>query len=311
MRRKEITGVILAAGYGSRIKQLSTHLPKPMLPICNKPILQYHVEMMRDLGIKRIIIVVGHLKELIMDAFGDGSRLGVKIDYVEQKDILGIAHAAAQVENELDSPFMMTLGDIFFVPKDLDRLVETFRSYDVASVLAVKREPRPEYIRRNFAVQVTDGRLVRRVIEKPRYVENDLKGCGMYLFSLNIFDAIRRTPRTAMRDEYEITDSIQILIDDGFPVFAEEVIIDDINITYVEDLLNCSQMWMKYLETDNVVADSARLADGVRLESCVIGENVQIDQPILVKNSVIFPGERITEKEDVLDCVVTEGRQVR
>lgn len=310
MAGNKLTGVILAAGMGSRIQWLSTRLPKPLLPIGNKPILQYHIEMMRGLDIRRIVIVVGHLKEKIIETFGDGSRLGVQLDYVEQKQRLGIAHAVAQVEDRVDGPFLLTLGDIFFVPRGLDRLVETFGRYEVASVLAVKREPEPQYIRRNFAVLLTEGRLVRRVIEKPRHVVNDLKGCGMYLFSLNIFDAIRRTPRTAMRDEYEITDSIQILIDDGYPVFAEDVVDKDMNITYARDVLVCSQMWMKHVGTPNIIADSARLVEGVRVENSVIGDDVKIDYPLLVKDAVIFPSQHITGKDDIVNCIVAEGQRI-
>ena len=108
-------GVILAAGAGSRIHPLSFSYPKPLLPICNKPIIQYQIESMIDMGIREIFIVCGHLKEKLREHFQDGKGLDIKIRYVEQEKPLGIAHALAKVEGYIDSPFLLFLGDIFFI----------------------------------------------------------------------------------------------------------------------------------------------------------------------------------------------------
>ena len=78
LREDEFLGVILAAGVGRRIKPLSLMIPKPLLPVCNKPIMQYQIEEMQNLGIKKIIIVIGHLKNKIRDYFKDGKSLGVE-----------------------------------------------------------------------------------------------------------------------------------------------------------------------------------------------------------------------------------------
>ena len=95
-KKNEITGVVLAAGLGSRIKPLSFDTPKPLLPVCNKPIMQYQIEAMAAIGITNVIVVVGHLKEKISDTSGDGAWLGVNIRYIEQEKALGIAHAVGQ-----------------------------------------------------------------------------------------------------------------------------------------------------------------------------------------------------------------------
>src|SRR3989338_6127976 len=105
LKDTEFLGVILAAGVCRRIKPLSLMIPKPLLPVCNKPIMQYQIEEMKNLGIKRIIIVIGHLKNKIRDYFKDGKNLGVEISYVEQRQALGIAHEVGQLENYIQSPF--------------------------------------------------------------------------------------------------------------------------------------------------------------------------------------------------------------
>ena len=116
------------------------------------------------------------------------------------------------------------------------------------AVLAVKEENDPELVKRNFAVILNEDGTVKRVIEKPKSVNSTLKGCGLYLFDLSIFDAIRRTPRTAMRDEYEITDSIQILINDGYRVGTASIIEEDVNLTYPRDLWECNLRQLKKVD---------------------------------------------------------------
>jgi dTDP-glucose pyrophosphorylase len=300
-----LLGVILAAGKGSRIQPLNLYLPKPLLPVCNKPIIQYQLEDMRQIGVQDVIIVVGHLKEEIVSYFGDGSALGLHIRYVEQRETLGIAHAVAQLEAEVSSPFMLFLGDIFLVPKDLSAMVRMFWERRAGAVLAVKREDNPEYVRRNFAVILHASGTVTRVIEKPRYVTNNLKGCGVYIFDLAIFDAIRRTPRTAQRDEYEITNSIQILIDDGYPVYPADVIEWDMNITFACDLLTCNCNQLKRLGKPSLIGRDTHIHPGATIVGSVLGDGVVVEAPIAIRDSLVFPGVRMATKQDITSMLIT------
>jgi dTDP-glucose pyrophosphorylase len=302
---QQLTGVILAAGKGSRIQPLNLYMPKPLLPVCNKPIIQYQLEDMRRIGVRNVLMVVGHLKEEIISYFGDGSALGLNIHYVDQQQTLGIAHAVAQLESQVDSPFILFLGDIFLVPKDLQVMERMFWERRAGAVLAVKRETNPEYIRRNFTVILHASGSVTRVIEKPRYLTNDLKGCGVYIFDLSIFDAIRRTPRTAQRDEYEITNSIQILIDDGFPVYPADVIDWDMNITFACDLLECNLSQLQRLGESSLTGAGVQVHPDAVLQGSVLGDNVIVEQPILIKDSLIFPGTRLSGRQSVERMVLT------
>jgi len=302
---QSLTGVILAAGKGSRIRPLNLYMPKPLLPVCNKPIIQYQLEDMREIGVQEVIIVVGHLKEEIISYFGDGSPLGLRIRYVEQQEALGIAHAVAQLESELQTPFILLLGDIFLVPKDLKAMERMFWQRRAGAVLAVKRETNPEYIRRNFAVILHASGTVTRVIEKPRYLGTDLKGCGVYIFDLAIFDAIRRTPRTAQRDEYEITNSIQILIDDGYPVYPAEAIEWDMNITFASDLLECNRNQLKRLGKPYLVGKDTSVHPGAVIEGSVLGDRVTVENPITLKDSLIFSDVHVTSEQDIEYSLLT------
>jgi len=301
-----MVGVILAAGKGSRMYPFSASLPKPLLPVCNKPLLAYHIEAMASLGIREVFIVIGHHGFEIVKALGAGDRDGVKIHYVDQEETIGIAHAVGKLEAYLDSPFLLFLGDIYFQTSELGRMLQTFGQGDVNAVLATKEESDPAAIRRNFAVIEGDDGFVRRVIEKPRHIVNTLKGCGLYLFDLHIFDAIRRTPRTAMRDEYEITDSIQILIDDGFKVKSLPVVEEDLNLTFPADLLSLNLAVLRKRGQTSCIGRSVRMHANARIADSVVGDDAEIEQPISIRESLVFSGARVRSGQDIHHSIVTE-----
>ncbi|MBM3977223.1 MAG: hypothetical protein FJ299_09560 [Planctomycetes bacterium] len=291
--RSELQGVILAAGKGTRIQPFSQQTPKPMLPILDRPLLVWQIEAMRELGIRDIVVVIGHLGHQIVSALGDGAKLGVRLSYVEQETMLGIAHAVRQLEPAVDRPFLLFLGDIFFETRNLGSMLEMYGREGVHGVLAVKREPSKDAIRRNFTVDLDERGFVRRVIEKPRDPRTDLKGCGLYLFHPNIFDAVRRTPRTALRDEYELTDSIQIFIDYGYGVLPAEVVERDLNLSTPSDLLDLNLHVLSKSGRANLVQDGAEVAPTARLSRCVVHAGAKIGAGVELDACLVLGGELI------------------
>lgn len=300
MTGDRIIGVILAAGRGVRMEPFSSSYPKPILPICNKPLLVYQIESMREIGIEDIIIVVGYKGYEITRVLGNGEQFGVNIRYVDQESTLGIAHAVGKLEPFITSPFLLFLGDIFFFTSDLQVMVDMMSGDSATAVLAVKVEEDTEAIKRNFAIMLNDDRSVRRVIEKPRYTQNKLKGCGLYLFDLPIFDAIRRTPRTAMRDEYEITESIQLLIDDYPPVRVAEVVEWDVNLTNPGDLLRVNLFYLDKLGKETIIGEGVKIHPEATLKNAVVGEGAVVENPISITNSVIL-SETVVKSQNPID----------
>lgn len=298
-------GVILAAGHGSRMGPFGERLPKPVAPICNKPLLAYQLEHMRTLGVEEAIIVIGHLGHVITEQIGDGGAYGVRVRYVEQQKRLGLAHAVGQLERHLDRPFVLFLGDIFFEVDQLSRLITTYETHQPAAVLAVMEEEDPEAIRKNFTVHLGPDGTVRRVIEKPRYVDTKLKGCGLYFFDPRIFDAIRRTPRTAMRDEYELTDSIQILIDLEYPVRSETVVRWDMNLTFIGDLVTCCVHELGRRGLRSLAGANCEIGAGVELIDTVAGDGARIPGPSRLERCVVLPGAPPLPPGDYRDTVFT------
>jgi dTDP-glucose pyrophosphorylase len=304
-----LTGVILSAGKGSRIDPFNAHYPKPLLPVGNRPIIGHHVEKLKALGCGEVVLVVGHLMDRIIDYYGRGDEVGVPIRYVEQEQTLGIAHAASKVESHVEGPMVLCLGDIFYLTTSLHRLTERYRKGDVAAVLAVMEDRDPSSMRKNFSVEIGADGFVSRVVEKPRTPRSTLKGCGIYVFGPEIFDAVRKTPRTALRDEYEITTSIQILIDDGLKVAAESVVDWDLNVTFPEDLLTANLRWMKHEGVDSVVAPTARVHPGARVTRSVLGDGVVVDAPVTIDECVLLP--KSSARVDMRRAIVSRELVIR
>jgi dTDP-glucose pyrophosphorylase len=305
----DFQGVILAAGKGTRIQPFSSHVPKPLLPILDRPLLVWQIEAMRNLGVLDIVIVIGHLGHHVVQQLGDGADLGVRLSYVEQERTLGIAHAVAQLEREVERPFLLFLGDIFFETENLGSMLELFKGPGVDAVLAVKREDDPAAIRRNFTVALDERGFVKRVIEKPRHPRTNLKGCGLYLFDTTIFDAIRRTPRTALRDEYELTDSIQIYIEYGYGVLPAPVVQRDLNLSEPADLLQLNLHVMRRDGHETWVAPSAVVEPGAVLRSSVVMSRARVRAGTELESCVVLPGE-VVRPGRYRSTVFTAGLEV-
>lgn len=308
-RGGEVMGVILAAGKGSRIQPFSASTPKPLLPILGRPLLAWQIETMRALGIQDVLVLVGHLGHHVVQTLGDGSRFGVRLRYAEQEQALGIAHAVGRLEPFVDRPFLLFLGDIFFETDELSRMLELFERDGVDAVLAVKEESDPEAIRRNFTVEEDERGFVRRVIEKPRNPRTRRKGCGLYLFDPAIFDAVRRTPRTALRDEYELTDSIQIFIEYGYGVVAAPVIQRDLNLSVPKDLLALNLYVMEREGRSPWIAPEARVASGARVVRSVVMAGASVEAGADLERCLVMPGETVREGVH-RDAIFVAGDQV-
>ncbi len=305
-------GVLLAAGKGTRMAAFSDQYPKPMLPVGNQPLLVHQINMLRELGIVDIVVLIGYKGFEVARILGDGKAYGVRLRYVEQTEMLGIAHAVGQLEASIDRPFMMFLGDIYFVPKNLGLMLEQFESQGGGAVLATKIEEDPEAIKRNYSVTLNDEGRVVRVVEKPRHVSNKLKGVGLYFFDLSIFDAIRRTPRTAMRDEYEITEAIQVLINDGEYVSTVDAVYDDLNMTFPQDLLRANLKLAGSSEGGNLIGPGAEIHPEAELSNTVVGAGAQIRTPVAMRNCVVFEHAVIESTERrVENSIFTERKVVR
>ena len=284
-------GVILAAGRGSRLQPLSQLTPKPLAPICNKPIMQYQMEAMRNAGITDIAVVIntsGSNGHSIKKYFGSGTQFGLALTYIEDPHPAGIASSFALTESWVRGPVAVFLGDIFVA---IDDFTPALQYMDCAAAgCIVVRHDTVEAVRRNFSVELAPDGRVHRVVEKPANPNTGLKGVGVYVFDQTIFEAIHRTPASALRNEVEITDAVQNLIDMGRPVWPSDVVKWDVNITYPEDLLRCNLRVLQDMELEYLIGEGTKLSSEAQFIRSVVGHDAVVESPAIFTECIILPG---------------------
>lgn len=229
-----LTGVIPAAGRGARAYPHTSVVPKAMIDICGRPLLDYTLTAMRDqLGIRDVVIVLGRHSAAIQERFGDGDAYGLRIRYVWNDRLeLGLAYSVALAREHVSgSHFVTMLSDELYWSSNHAGLLES--GYEqFAATLTVRADSTDREIRKNFSLEV-DGGLVRGVVEKPKSSPNRLLGCGTYIFSREIFDVLDRRLEAGNGD---LTGAINDLIAAGRPVQHFRLISEYVNINYEGDL---------------------------------------------------------------------------
>ncbi len=239
-------GVIPAAGYGRRLGTLplTRVLPKCLLPILNKPILEYVIENMRRMGVEDVYMIVGFKKEIIQEYFGNGEDFGLHITYIDQNPPRGIAHAISLAKNFISEPFSVILGDDLTITDSLNNLVETFWENDALVVEGAVPENNVEAIKRACSIALDDDCKIKEIIEKPLAPNSNLRGIGVYLFNPKVFDFIEMTPASSKRDEKEITDTIGLIAKKG-RAYAALINGMNINVNTSSDLMVATKLLLK------------------------------------------------------------------
>ena len=204
--------VLLAAGKGTRMRELTNDLPKPMIAVRGKPILQHIVEGLAAAGVTHFLIVVGWRAEVVTEFFGDGSRFGVSVEYTTQVVQDGTGRVVALAE-EFAGPdaFVLSYGDILVTPENYARLVSLG---DAEALVSVKHNPGE--VAKGGAVFVNERFEMTDLREKPKPGEptSPWYNAGVYTFRQSIFTHIAKLEKSP-RGEYELTDAIRTLAQSG------------------------------------------------------------------------------------------------
>ena len=212
--------VLLAAGRGTRMRDLTEALPKPMLEVRGKPVLQHIVEGLRENGLTNLLLIVGWRADVVKEFFGDGSKLGVQIRYETQTIQDGTGRVVALAQNFAGAdPFLLSYGDILIAPENYRKILDALGGAE--AVISVKRS---DDVSQGGAVFVNEKFELTDLREKPKPGEptSPWYNAGVYAFRSSIFNHIAKlTP--SPRGEYELTDAIRNLALSGEKVQAMEI----------------------------------------------------------------------------------------
>ena len=212
--------VLLAAGRGTRMRELTQELPKPMLQVRGKPVLQHIIEGLRDADLTDFLIIVGWHAEVVRDFFGDGSKLGVRMEYATQMVQDGTGKVVELAREFVGSePFVLSYGDFLIGPQNYPCICAALAGAE--AVVSVKRN---EDVTQGGAVFVNENFELIDLREKPKPEEptSPWYNAGIYAFRSSIFDYIAKLERSP-RGEFELTDAIRNLALAGNKVQAFEL----------------------------------------------------------------------------------------
>jgi len=331
--------VILAAGEGVRLQPITSTRPKHLIKVGGKPILRQCLNAVKTSGIDDVLIVIHFMGDAVRQHFGDGKKLGLKIEYAEQKAVLGTGNAVSVVEPHIKDDFLLVYGDILFAAETVKSVVNLHTKEKPATTMAVVPVENPE----NYGVvELEDKGRVKRIIEKPKREETptNLANAGVYVFSTEIFDKIREaSPST--RGEWEITDAISLLLKEKKTVLAVKTSRDDwIDIGRPWDLLEANRWALvrmdhkvcglvesgAHLIGPVTVAETARIRSGAYIEgpafideesdigpNCYIrpctsiGKKVRVGNACEIKNSIIMDYAHIGHLSYIGDSIIGEN----
>ncbi|MDP6581736.1 MAG: glucose-1-phosphate thymidylyltransferase, partial [Vicinamibacterales bacterium] len=328
-------GLVLSGGKGSRLRPLTYTRAKQLVPVANKPVLFYGIEALASAGVRDIGIVVGDTGDEIRAAVGDGSRWDVAVTYIEQDAPCGLAHAVLISEPFLgNEPFVMYLGDNL-LKKGITPFVEEFERARPAAQILLTRVPDPQM----FGVaELADGKVLR-LVEKPKEPKSDLALVGVYMFGPEIFESVKQITPSA-RNELEITDAIQHLIDRGCVVRPHLVDGWWKDTGKLDDMLEANRLILdtfdrrvdgtvdaeSSVEGKVVVEPGAQIVGSVVRGPVIIGADAKIEQAYVgpftsimndveirgseIEHSIVLEGSVLSELSNrVIDSLI--GRNVR
>lgn len=288
-------GVILHGGYGTKLRPLTHTKPKQLIPIANKPISQYVLENLRNSGIIDIAIVLGPINpEIVKEYYGDGSQFGVKTKYIYQGQPKGIAQAVSLCKEFVgNDSFVVYLGDNL-LKGGIKTLTQQFKNSNPEAMILLCKVEAPE--RFGVARFNQKGELVQ-LVEKPKEPPSNYALTGIYFFNPTIFDMIKQL-KPSWRGELEITEAIQLLLDNGYNVEHK----------FVKEWWKDTGTPEDIIEANRLVLDEMKTKiEGTVEDKVSIQGRVSVDENTIIKRGAIIRGPAIVGHNSIVESKVYIG----
>jgi len=271
--KKEIVGLIPAAGSGTRLYPFARAVPKEMYPILGKAVIEHCVENLKAGDIKKIFMIVGYQKGALMDYIGDGSFFGVNVSYVYQMKRRGLGHAISQAKPWINTTFVTLLGDSFIEPKkEIRELISVHRKQKpIATVLLFEvTDPKGYGLAKSRKFKNGHGEI-ESVVEKPtkkKAAGYRINGgyyamCGAYVFEPEIFGYIEKI-KPGAKGEIQITDAIALALKHGEKVCGVVLKGKYLDIGKWKTILHTEKELFNLLDLDSHIKERTKMMEKIR-----------------------------------------------
>lgn len=264
--------VILAAGEGTRMRPLTETVPKPMLPVADRPLCAHTADAAVEAGASELIFVVGYEADAVREHFGDEYR-GVEVSYAVQEEQLGTAHAVDAASDQLDGDFVVLNGDDLYDTAAVEALFESCPGVGAYRV----EDPRP------YGVFSLDDDVVTDVVEKPDDPPSDRVNVGLYHFPEAAIEWLSNVEMSE-RGEYEITDVVERLV-------AER----DVRAVPVERWLGVGRPWELLKANEWKLDELEGRVDGEVKGDADLRGDVVVEEGATVEPGVVIEGPALVE----------------
>jgi mannose-1-phosphate guanylyltransferase len=320
--------VILVGGEGTRLRPLTSTVPKPVVPLVDRPFISFMLEWLKAHGIDDVIMSCGFLATSVRNVLGDGSELGIRLRFVEEPDPRGTAGALKYAESLLDERFLMLNGDVL-TDIDLSAQIAQHEATGATATLALVPVADPT----NYGlVHVNDDRSVRDFLEKPSpdAIDTNMISAGAYVLERSILELVPADRNVSI--EREVWPR---LVGNGLYAFSSESYWLDIGTPdrYLQGTFDIIEGNVKTAVTERlgegwlavdasadvqgrvvppaVIERGARIAPGAHVGSLVVlGADVTVAAGATVERSVILGGTTIGEGCTLRDCIVAGGCEI-
>ena len=211
--------VIMAGGKGTRLATVTKNIPKPMVPIEGKPLLEYQIENLKENGVKNIILIVGHLGDVIRDHFGDGSAFGVNISYFVEETPLGTAGALAKIKDRLEDTFFLVFGDLF-ININYDRFLSFHQ--EKGALVSLFAHPNSHPYDSDIIITDDESKVTGWSYKKDVRTEDyrNLVNAGLYVMQKAAVDEIEKIQKTKGEDKVDLEKELIIPLIATSPIYA-------------------------------------------------------------------------------------------
>jgi len=286
------SAVVLAAGEGERLRPLTAHRPKPMLPAGDAPILQRVLDALIDAGIDDIHVVIGYQRDRVRNRLGATYR-DRTLTYHVQEPQLGTGHALLHVEDAVSEDLLVVNGDEVIAPETVRQVIAEHGPTDVATLAVTADDDATQ-----FGAVELDGDRVTELVERPGSGDYRLMNAGIYVFGPSIFSEIEQTPGSA--GERRITDTVTRLIERSGNVRGVRTEGFRTKVTYPWDLLD--------LAAD--IAARGATAASPRTESIYVADSATVHDDAVLRSPAVVGSDTVVEPGAVVGPDVTLGRNV-